>query len=132
MRGICPECRQEHPVDADDRMTDHKDPHGAFACVGVGMDCGMVLKEKKNHGPRFKDLDPHEDQEDDSHQEDDADQEDDACCFVPTCDHGYSLPEKNEGIFGSVGSKILDVSDLSVFDSKAKKLTQKERKARAK
>lgn len=126
MRGICPECRQEHPVDADDRMLDHKDPHDTFACVGVGMDCGMVLKEKKNHGPRFKDLDSPEDLEDDSHQEDDA------CCFIPTCDHGYSSLPKNEGIFGSVGSKILEISDLSVFDPKAKKLTQKERKARAK
>lgn len=126
MRGICPECKTESPVDANGRMTDHKDPYGSFSCQGVGMDCGMILKEKKNRTSKIRDDFYEEDEE-----ETDSREKDDACCFDPTCDHGYSSsPPENKKIFGSIGSKILEVSDLRVFDPTAKKLTQKDRKAR--
>ena len=38
MRGICPECKLDHPVDADDRMIDHKDQFDYASCLGVGQD----------------------------------------------------------------------------------------------
>ena len=129
MLGMCPECKLAYPIDANDRMTDHKDPYGIFSCGGGGQDCGIVLKNE----PKRKRSFDHEMGDEDEHSPDStcgsvglpAEKE-----YIPN-EVKPLLPPK-PSIFGSIGAKIMESSELSIFHPGARKLSQKERKARAK
>ena len=132
MHAICPECKKLQPVGEDDRMLDHTDPYGTFSCEGVGQESGIVVFGKKIKKSRDSDFD-HEMGDEDEHSPDStcgsvglpAEKE-----YIPN-EVKPLLPPK-PSIFGSIGAKIMESSELSIFHPGARKLSQKERKARAK
>ena len=131
MRGICPECKLDHPVDADDRMIDHKDQFDYASCLGVGQDCGSLVREKKSFHRGSKSNFDHEMGDEDEHSPD-------STCgsvglpfekeYIPN--EAKSLLPPKPSIFGSIGAKIMETSELSIFHPGARKLSQKERKTK--
>lgn len=123
MRGICPECKKLQPVGEDDRMLDHPD------CEGVGQESGIILFGKKIKSKSRDSKFDHEMGDEDEHSPDST------CGSVPlekdfTPNEVKPLLPSKSSIFGSIGAKIMENSGLSIFHPGARKLSQKERKAR--
>lgn len=125
MHAICPECKKLQPVGEDDRMLEHSN------CEGVGQESGIVIFGKKIKSKSRDSKFDHEMGDEDEHSPD-------STCgavglplekeYIPPEAKSLSLPKPS--IFGSIGAKIMETSELSIFHPGARKLSQKERKAK--